>query len=168
MTRFLLTGSHSSWRAGDTSCCNRSFVVPRVLVEISGARDTVSGARRCQLISTTAWSGLLRQEFGTAHWAFELLSLEYGASARNYKQLDLISPVNYAESFSAAVLLIHEQEDLIIPIDQSNRMYKSLKRAKKPVTFVRLKDEDHHLSSSSTRVRALESVDTFLKEYLPN
>jgi len=46
-------------------------------------------------------------------------------------------------------------------------MYKALRRADKSVKLIRLKGEDHCLSSSVTRLQLLTEIDQFIDRYNP-
>ncbi|MAP96267.1 MAG: hypothetical protein CMK07_15075 [Ponticaulis sp.] len=82
-------------------------------------------------------------------------------------KMEVVSPVKYAEQFSAPVLLIHGDDDTVVQIEQSEIMENALKRESKTVEFVRLKDEDHWLSRRETRIEALAAMGAFLDKYLP-
>ena len=77
-----------------------------------------------------------------------------------------ISPVDHAKNFKAPVLLVHGRDDAVVPFDQSQRMERALKRAKKSVELVRLEGEDHYLSGYETRLEALRAVAAFIDENL--
>ena len=90
-----------------------------------------------------------------------------GVESADDKKLDQISPVKHVQSISVPVLLIHGKEDSTVPYEQSEVMAKAMKRAGKPVEFVSLAKEDHHLSMSSTRLQMLNSVVEFLRKNNP-
>lgn len=102
---------------------------------------------------------------GGNHWVISYWENSMGAS--DIKNLRSISPINAAEKFQAPVLLVHGKHDTVVPIKQSDLMYKALKRAKKDVEFIKLKGEDHWLSDSTTRLELLEAVDKFLDKHNP-
>lgn len=90
-----------------------------------------------------------------------------GADGPTDKRLDEISPLKHADRATAPVLLIHGKEDSIVPYDQSEDMYKALNKLGKPVEFVTLNKEDHHLSRSETRLQMLTTSVAFLRKYNP-
>ena len=63
-------------------------------------------------------------------------------------------------------MLIRGRDDAVMPMNQSLRMEKALKRAKKQVELVRLKGEDHYLSGYETRLEALTAVAAFIDKNL--
>ena len=101
------------------------------------------------------------------HWAVAYWERVIGDSREERERLKDVSPANFAESFQAPVLLLHGDDDTVVPIAQSRRMEARLKRADKQVEFVRLKGEDHWLSIAETRIQALEAMGSFLDKHLP-
>lgn len=89
-----------------------------------------------------------------------------GSAGKRDSTLEAVSPVNFAKNFRSPVLLVHGRDDAVVPLDQSLRMYKALKRAKKPVKLVKLDGEDHYLSGYETRLEALRAVAEFIDKNL--
>ena len=89
--------------------------------------------------------------------------------ARDYtdKGLDLYSPIRLAARADAPVLLIHGRDDTVVNYEQSTAMRSALKSAGKPVEFVTLPGEDHHLSHEQTRVAMLQAAVAFVQRYNP-
>jgi dipeptidyl aminopeptidase/acylaminoacyl peptidase len=90
-----------------------------------------------------------------------------GAHKPNDPTLAAISPADLAAGADAPILLIHGKDDTTVPIEQSLIMERALKRAGKPVEFVQLADEDHHLSREATRVAMLKAAVGFVEKYNP-
>ena len=90
-----------------------------------------------------------------------------GVSGPDDARLDAISPIRHLEAIKVPVLLIHGRDDTVVPFEQSQLMYDALKAAKKEVQLVRLKDEDHWLSRSGTRLQMLQVSVAFLRQYDP-
>ena len=78
------------------------------------------------------------------------------------------SPANFASAFQAPVLLIHGNDDTVVPIAQTLRMKGSLESAGKSVKFVKLKGGDHWLSTSPTRIETLQAMGDFIDKHLKN
>jgi dipeptidyl aminopeptidase/acylaminoacyl peptidase len=57
--------------------------------------------------------------------------------------------------------------DTTVPYDQSADLAKALKHIARPVEFITLKNEDHYLSRSATRLQMLQSSIEFLTKYNP-
>ena len=76
------------------------------------------------------------------------------------------SPAHLAARVRAPVLLIHANQDTVVPPSQSESMAAALKKAGGHGTLVALPDEDHELSSGRTRVQVLTELDRFLSANL--
>jgi len=98
------------------------------------------------------------QTINSRYWR-EYLAVKSDTDPR----LDAISPAKHAAAATVPVLLIHGRDDTVVPIDQSRRMADALRAAGHPAQLVELKGEDHHLSSSETRLQMLESAVAFLQ-----
>lgn len=108
-----------------------------------------------------------KRESGRHHWVISYWEgLMADGDARRAK-LKSISPVNFADSVTAPVLLLHGDDDTVVPYDQSKVMERALKRAGKQVELVKLKGEDHRLSVADTRMQTLREMDRFIAQHLP-
>lgn len=76
------------------------------------------------------------------------------------------SPDTHADAFTAPVLLIHAENDKIVPFKQSSAMNRALKRKKKAVELVKLKGDSHYLENNETRIMALENTIKFINAHL--
>lgn len=83
------------------------------------------------------------------------------------KEFDSISPRKHAAEADAPILLIHGRDDTVVPFEQSLAMADALKDADKPYEFVVLKEEDHWLSRSPSRLQMLEEAMAFVEKYNP-
>ena len=80
----------------------------------------------------------------------------------NKKSLAAVSPINFADNFTASTLLIHGEKDLVVRSYQSERMYSALKSSDKTVKYVELDGENHHLLTRKGRLKALIEIMLFL------
>lgn len=83
------------------------------------------------------------------------------------QKLAATSPAQHAAAVRSPVLLIHGDKDTVVQLSQSQRMAEALKAAGKPYEFVVLEGENHYLTRSSSRTRALEVLEAFLAKHLP-
>ncbi len=90
-----------------------------------------------------------------------------GVTSRRDPVLKKLSPIHHIDDITAPVLLIHGKDDTVVPYDQSDDMADELKSAGKKVQLVTLKDEDHWLSRSPTRLQMLKASIDFLKANNP-
>ena len=81
--------------------------------------------------------------------------------------VDKLSPLKHADAVSVPVLLIHGRDDTRVPFKQSVLMYEALTAAHKDVQLVELKQEDHWLSRSATRLQMLQTSTAFLRAHNP-
>jgi dipeptidyl aminopeptidase/acylaminoacyl peptidase len=90
-----------------------------------------------------------------------------GVDSSSDRRLPPITPSDLADKADAPILLLHGKDDTVVPIDQSETMESALKRAGKPVEFVRMNNEDHWLSREETRVEMLKAAVAFVEKYNP-
>lgn len=90
-----------------------------------------------------------------------------GVKGPNDPALDAISPIKHIDAVNVPVLLIHGRDDSVVPFEQSAVILNAMRRAKKPVELVTLKNEDHWLSRSETRLQMLQSSVAFLRTHNP-
>lgn len=90
-----------------------------------------------------------------------------GVGGDKQPDLDAISPVTQAAKADIPILLIHGEQDTVVPIEQSQIMAEALKKAGKPVELITLKGEDHWLSSGTTRLQMLTETVAFLEKHNP-
>ncbi|HWW81595.1 MAG TPA: S9 family peptidase [Steroidobacteraceae bacterium] len=90
-----------------------------------------------------------------------------GVSGPSDPLLQQISPIKHVDAIKAPVLLIHGRDDTVVSFDQSTAMLDAMKHANKDVEMVVLKNEDHWLSRSETRLQMLQSSVAFLRAHNP-
>jgi dipeptidyl aminopeptidase/acylaminoacyl peptidase len=88
----------------------------------------------------------------------------WSRSMGDEKHLRKVSPKVQAGKARAPILLIHGNEDTVVPVEQSRRMNDTLRGEKKNVRYVELTGDDHWLSSASMRTQMLSEIEKFLAE----
>jgi acetyl esterase/lipase len=78
-----------------------------------------------------------------------------------------LSPIKHVDAIKVPVLLVHGRDDTVVSFDQSTAMLDAMKHANKEVEMVVLKNEDHWLSHSETRLQMLQSSVAFLRAHNP-
>jgi len=91
----------------------------------------------------------------------------FGVTSLSDPKLDARSPARHAAEADGPVLLIHGKDDTRVQYSQSTAMRAALEKARKPVEFVTLREEDHFLSREATRQQMLTSLVTFLEKNNP-
>lgn len=104
-----------------------------------------------------------RREAGSASAEYTWWTKLIGSQKDDKAKIEAISPVNAAANFKAPVLLVHGNDDTVVPFEHSARMESALKKAGKPVTLVKLQDGDHWLSKSDVRLQTLRELDKFVE-----
>jgi len=107
-----------------------------------------------------------RWDHGSDHWVLDYWKDSMGGDSFNQSHLKQISPAMHAERVSSPVLLLHGEQDEVVPIKQSRIMQSQLEKAGKPVAFVELKDENHYLMQGESRVVVLRHILGFLDKHL--
>ena len=90
-----------------------------------------------------------------------------GAEGRNDRTLDERSPRYLVDRVEGPILLIHGDDDTVVPFEQSTLMAEALEAVGKPHDLVRLDGEDHWLSYPETRLAMLTRLIGFLETHNP-
>jgi dipeptidyl aminopeptidase/acylaminoacyl peptidase len=90
-----------------------------------------------------------------------------GAPKHAEADLAPYSPDRLADRADAPILLIHGQDDSVVPIDQSQAMEAALRRAGKPVELVVLPTADHWFLHEDMRVAMVTRSVAFVEKYNP-
>ncbi len=96
----------------------------------------------------------------------ELAAWQELVGRRYDDDLDAASPARSVQSIRVPILLIHGTDDTRVPFSQSESFAKLLKQHGKPHTLVKLQGEDHWLSTSSSRIEAMQALEGFLAAHL--
>jgi dipeptidyl aminopeptidase/acylaminoacyl peptidase len=99
--------------------------------------------------------------------AFQYWTEFMGVEGTRDPDLAAISPASHADAVKIPLLLVHGKDDTVVLYEQSKIMADAMKKAGKPVEFVTLDGEDHHLSRGVTRLKMLEAVTAFVEKNNP-
>lgn len=92
--------------------------------------------------------------FGTSDIGVNFGEFEFGGVP--WKDAELLlkhSPISYVDQITTPLLIVHNENDLRCPIEQSEQMFTALKYLEREVGFVRIPGESHDLSRSGTPSR---------------
>lgn len=128
-------------------------------------RCAVSVAGLADLKRMLSWVNA--KNFSAKNYAQRYWDRFMGVTGPGDPVLSRISPIEHVDAISAPVLLIHGRDDTVVPFEQSEVMYKALRRSQKAVELVVLDHEDHWLSRSETRLQMLKSTVAFLRAHNP-
>jgi dipeptidyl aminopeptidase/acylaminoacyl peptidase len=135
-----------------------------ITLDPSVYRCAVSVAGLSDLARMLQWEGRggLDAREATRYW-----SRFWGVSGQLDPTLDAISPIKHVDAVKVPVLIIHGRDDTVVPFEQSQLVFDSLKNNKGDVAMVTLKNEDHWLSHGDTRLQMLEATVAFLRAHNP-
>ena len=77
-----------------------------------------------------------------------------------------ISPIEHAGAIRIPVLLMHGEDDTVVPRSQSRDMHRALRRAGAEVRYVGLDGGDHWLLEYPTRLAVFQEMERFLAEHI--
>ena len=85
----------------------------------------------------------------------------------NTESYDDISPAKQAAKAYCPILIIHGEDDTVVPIEQSREMEQALKSAGKYVELITYKGQDHWETIESTRIDMIKRVVGFIDKHNP-
>ncbi|NNJ72966.1 MAG: S9 family peptidase [Enterobacterales bacterium] len=104
-----------------------------------------------------------KREHGRNHWVVSYWNKVIANQKVADDFMESISPINHVKKITAPVLLIHGEDDNVVPVDQSEEMADALESADKKFKFIEIKDEGHSINYSNvSRLTALKAIDEFL------
>ena len=77
------------------------------------------------------------------------------------------SPARHADAVRIPILMVHGDQDTVVPLTHSRLMADALQKAGKPYELIELKGENHYLAKAATRTQTLEVLEAFLATNLP-
>jgi dipeptidyl aminopeptidase/acylaminoacyl peptidase len=83
-------------------------------------------------------------------------------------KLDTVSPAKNVDRLNRPILLIHGDDDDIVPISQHNTMMAALKKAGKTAESHVYKNEGHNMSDVANQKDWLERLEAFLEKHNPS
>lgn len=82
---------------------------------------------------------------------------------KDREKLKTNSPARRADEIKIPVLLVHGDDDRSVPVAQTRKMARALKRNDKNHKYIEFKDGDHFLSGSEDRLRFAKEMESFLQ-----
>lgn len=127
----------------------------RCVVSISGVSD---------LVSIMRWE---RSESGADSDRYDYWVKSIGDPRTDRERMEAASPVGRAADWRPPVLLIHGEDDDVVPVSQSRDMERALRRAGKDVRLVVVENEGHSDWSTRNDALLLTEIEAFLGRHLP-
>ncbi len=135
-----------------------------VTVQTGLYRCAAAGAPVSDLNAMLVWS---RDRAGKLSEVMRYWKSSMGLKGEADPAGDAVSPAKLAARVTVPLMLIHGRQDTTVPLEQSQEMVDAMRQAGKPVEFVILENETHHIESASTRTKMLEAMTGFLARYNP-
>jgi dipeptidyl aminopeptidase/acylaminoacyl peptidase len=127
----------------------------RCVVAIAGPSD---------LMSMMRWE---RAEAGADSDRYDYWLKSIGDPREDRARLEAVSPLRRAADWTLPLLLIHGEEDDVVPVSQSRDMHRALTRAGKDAKFIELEGAGHSDWSTRNDTTAMAEVEAFLARHLP-
>jgi dienelactone hydrolase len=126
-------------------------------------RCAVSVAGISDLAEFITWR---KRKWGADSEGYTYWLKSIGDPDRDAAKLAATSPALIAPAIKVPVLLIHGDDDFIVPVAQSVAMKKALEKAGKSTELIRLRDEGHSGWTDENEKLALIAIDRFLWQHL--
>ncbi|RZJ30124.1 MAG: S9 family peptidase, partial [Brevundimonas sp.] len=127
-------------------------------------RCAISIAGPSDLMTMLRWE---RSEGGSDSDRYEYWVRSIGDPRTDQAAIEAASPLRRAESWSIPLLLIHGEEDDVVPVAQSRAMERALRRAGKPVRLVEMEGAGHNGWSRVQEITVMTEMEAFLRQHLP-
>ena len=127
-------------------------------------RCAVSIAGPSDLMTMLRWE---RSEGGADSDRYEYWVRSIGDPRADQAAIEAASPLRRADSWRIPLLLIHGEEDEVVPVAQSRTLERALRRAGKPVRFVELEGAEHNGWSRAQEITVMTEMEAFLREHMP-
>ena len=127
-------------------------------------RCAVSIAGPSDLMTMLRWE---RSEGGADSDRYEYWVRSIGDPRADQAAIEAASPLRRADTWRIPLLLIHGEEDEVVPVAQSRTLERALRRAGKPVRFVELEGAEHNGWSRAQEITVMTEMEAFLREHLP-
>ncbi|MEL6856861.1 MAG: S9 family peptidase [Pseudomonadota bacterium] len=124
----------------------------------------VAIAAPSDLVSLLKWE---RKQEGRNSETYKYVVNHIGDPRKNKAELEAVSPTKLAEYATRPILIIHGENDGVVPIRQAELMDEALKKYGKAVTKIVLEDSSHSYRSDEDERIEYEAILAFLSEHLP-
>ena len=91
---------------------------------------------------------------------------EYGSLEEHRDVLERISPANHLHRVTAPLFVAHGENDIRVPIEETEQVVAALRTRGIPVDFVRLSDEGHGIVRLENKLMVYPAIAAFLDRYV--
>jgi len=110
--------------------------------------------------------GWRKRNYGSDSEGYTYWLKAIGDPDKDEARLREVSPVAQADKIKIPLLLIHGDQDFVVPIAQSKAMKKALDKSGRKTELITLKDEGHSYWSEDSEKLTMSAVDNFLWQHL--
>jgi dipeptidyl aminopeptidase/acylaminoacyl peptidase len=110
--------------------------------------------------------GWRKRNYGSDSNGYTYWLKAIGDPDKDEARLREVSPLAQADKIRIPVLLIHGDEDFVVPIAQSKAMKKALDKSGRKTELITLKAEGHSYWSDDSEILAMSAIDNFLWQNL--
>ncbi len=127
-------------------------------------RCILAAAGPSDLIAMLKWE---RKEEGGDSEVYRYWVGHMGDPKQDKAELEAVSPALQAARVTRPVLLLHGKDDGVVPVSQSQAMYKALVKAGKDVRYVELASSGHGYRTDADNLTYYTEILAFLERNLP-
>jgi dipeptidyl aminopeptidase/acylaminoacyl peptidase len=110
--------------------------------------------------------GWRKRNYGSDSEGYTYWLKAIGDPDKDEARLREVSPLAQADKIKIPLLLIHGDQDFVVPIAQSKAMKKALDKSGRKTELITLKDEGHSYWSNDSEKLAMSAIDNFLWQHL--
>jgi dipeptidyl aminopeptidase/acylaminoacyl peptidase len=103
----------------------------------------------------------------TGPWRRKVREDEYGSLEHDREYLATISPIHHVDRIVAPLLVAHGDNDVRVPLEETEQIVAALKRRGVPVEFLRYANEGHGFSRLENQLDSYGRTVEFFDRYLP-
>lgn len=107
-----------------------------------------------------------RSRYGKKSWVLNYWNRSILDGDYDKPLLKTLSPYYAADKVKIPVLLLHGEDDTVVEYEQSKLMYKAINKAKGDAQLIKLKNDDHKLQDSVTRIQAVTEMVNFVEKHI--
>jgi dipeptidyl aminopeptidase/acylaminoacyl peptidase len=127
-------------------------------------RCVISSAGPSDLLAMLRWE---RSEGGADSDRYEYWVRSIGDPGVDRDKIESVSPLRQVADWRVPVLLIHGEDDDVVPVSQSRDMNRALLRQGKDVRLVVMEDAGHSGWSRADETTVMVEMESFLARHLP-
>ena len=110
--------------------------------------------------------GWRKRNYGSDSEGYTYWLKAIGDPDKDEARLREVSPLAQADKIKIPLLLIHGDQDFVVPIAQSKAMKKALDKSGRKTELITLKDEGHSYWSDDSEKLTMSAIDNFLWQHL--